>query len=122
MAYMSTEHAATIRKKLKAAYPHIKFSVTKHHSSTINVSLMESPFTFKNLIGDAEPTCQDREYTQINHYYLEKYGEPELLKGIYKIVDEGNFDKSDIQTDYFHCGFYVNLNVGQWDKPYKKAA
>jgi len=30
----------------------------------------------------------------------------------------GNFDKSDAQTDYFHVGWYMSVNLGKWDKPY----
>jgi len=30
----------------------------------------------------------------------------------------GNFDKSDVQTDYFHVGWYMSVNLGKWDKPY----
>ena len=29
------------------------------------------------------------------------------------------FDKSDIMTDYFHTAYYMNINIGRWDKPYK---
>ena len=29
-----------------------------------------------------------------------------------------NYDNSDIQTDYFDIGWYVDINVGKWDKPF----
>lgn len=28
------------------------------------------------------------------------------------------YDRSDAQTDYFDTAYYMNVNVGQWDKPY----
>jgi len=28
------------------------------------------------------------------------------------------FDESDSQTDYFHIAYYLNVNVGKWNKPY----
>ena len=28
------------------------------------------------------------------------------------------FDKSDIMTDYFHTAYYIDINVGKWNKPY----
>jgi hypothetical protein len=28
------------------------------------------------------------------------------------------FDKSDAMTDYFHTAFYIDLDVGSYDKPY----
>jgi len=29
-----------------------------------------------------------------------------------------NHDNSDIQTDYFDVGWYIDINVGRWNKPY----
>jgi hypothetical protein len=29
------------------------------------------------------------------------------------------FDKSDIQSDYFHTAYYYHINVGKWNKPYE---
>jgi hypothetical protein len=34
-------------------------------------------------------------------------------------MNDGNFDKSDIQSDYFHVGWYVSVNIGKWNKPYE---
>jgi hypothetical protein len=34
----------------------------------------------------------------------------------------GNHDKSDVMTDYFNVGWYIDINIGKWDKPYKVAA
>ena len=31
---------------------------------------------------------------------------------------EGNFDNSDPQSDYFSVGWYTDINVGKWNKPY----
>jgi hypothetical protein len=28
------------------------------------------------------------------------------------------FDESDVQTDYFHCSHYIDVNIGNWNKPY----
>jgi hypothetical protein len=30
----------------------------------------------------------------------------------------GWYDRSDVQTDYFDTAYYVDVNVGAWDKPY----
>jgi hypothetical protein len=29
------------------------------------------------------------------------------------------FDDSDIMTDYFHTAFYIDLQIGTWEKPYE---
>ena len=33
-------------------------------------------------------------------------------------MSAGWFDKSDIQTDYFHTAYFIGINVGKWNKPY----
>ena len=32
------------------------------------------------------------------------------------------FDKSDIMTDYHHTAYFMDINIGQWNKPYKLLA
>jgi hypothetical protein len=29
------------------------------------------------------------------------------------------YDRSDSQSDYFDTAYYVDVNVGKWDKPYE---
>ena len=115
MAFMNKEHAATIRTNLKKAFPGFKFSVTIHHYSSVTVSLMKSPLNFSKELE--KHSCG---YAQLNHYYLERYEHSDTLKAIFKVINEGNHDNSDIMTDYFDVGFYVNMNIGQYDKPYEQ--
>jgi hypothetical protein len=35
------------------------------------------------------------------------------------IINKRNWDKSDIQTDYFDVGFYLTLSQGKWDKNFE---
>jgi hypothetical protein len=30
----------------------------------------------------------------------------------------GNHDNSDIMTDYFDVGWYIDIKIGKWNKPY----
>jgi hypothetical protein len=44
------------------------------------------------------------------------------LDAVRELIDAmnyGNHNNSDIQSDYFDVGWYVNLHIGKWDKPYK---
>jgi hypothetical protein len=29
------------------------------------------------------------------------------------------FDHSESQVDYYHCAYYVNINIGKWNKPFE---
>lgn len=60
-------------------------------------------------------------YIQVNNYYLKDNFSGtalEYLESAYKIMLEGHWDKSDVQTDYFNCSWYNNIHVGRWNKPY----
>jgi hypothetical protein len=42
----------------------------------------------------------------------------EFLKEVHIAMMVGNHDNSDIQSDYFDVGWYVDINIGRWDRPY----
>jgi len=42
----------------------------------------------------------------------------DFLKEVITTMNGGNHNNSDVQTDYFDVGWYVDVNIGSWDKPY----
>ncbi len=61
-------------------------------------------------------------YIQANPYYLEDSFSGKALEFMQKakhIMNEGNHDRSDIMTDYFDVGWYVDLHIGRWNKPFQ---
>ena len=134
MAYISTEEVAAIRKQLKAEMPEYKFSVKKHHHSSVTVAFMKGPafaeFEYRDRNGD-NVAGDINTYEQLNHYHAERfYGEKNaaIINKVEKIIKtapatvQGGrewFDESDSMSDYFHTAFYMSIHVGQWDKPYQ---
>lgn len=108
MAYIDKEKSKEIRKQLKAAFPEIKFSVTIDNYTSLYCCIMEAPIRFT-----------EEDYSQLNHYYLDRYEYSNVLQRISDICNEGNHNNSDSMTDYFDVGWYFSLNVGKWDKPFK---
>ena len=41
-----------------------------------------------------------------------------LLKRVYQITAQYNFDDSDSMTDYYCVNFSLHMNLGKWDKPF----
>ena len=41
-----------------------------------------------------------------------------FLSEVIPAMNNGNHDNSDIQTDYFDVGWYIDVNIGKWNKPY----
>ena len=124
MAYISTEEVREIRNALKDRFGKegFKFSVRQKDHSSVHVHILTGKRDFSDIAPEG--------YAQINRYHLDFYGEHEtLFQEIQNVIKkapakaEGGrewFDKSDSMSDYFNTAFYININVGKWDKPYQK--
>lgn len=111
MAYITVDEVKEIRNDLKTEFPSKdgwKFSVTREHSTSISVSIMKAPVRFT-----------EKDHVQLNHYYLDRYENSQVLEKISSICNKKNFNKSDIMTDYHHVGFYFHFSVGKWNKPFE---
>lgn len=113
MAYMNAEHTKKIRLALKEKYPDIKFSVTCDSHSTVSIAIMESTVDFSDIL-------EGRKRCSINHYWIDRnYStHAELFKGIMEVANDGNHDDSDLMSDYHDVGWYVDLEIGKYNKPY----
>jgi len=115
MAYFSQECKKTMQPKIKALLKeyNIKGSLSVRHYSTVILTLKEGTIDFEGESGS------------VNTYYLKEHYQGvarEFLLKAKAILNADNFDKSDSQTDYFHVGWYADIRIGKWDKPYKKVA
>jgi hypothetical protein len=116
MAYATKELTAQIRQDLEAQFPRRqgwKFSVTLDNHSSVNVAVMEAPVTF----------LPEGDGYSVNYRWLgqrgHEYDNVEILKRIVAIANKTNYDRSEPMTDYFDVGFYFDLSVGKWDKPFQ---
>jgi hypothetical protein len=136
MAYMSQEKKANIAPVVKAILKKygVKGSLSVRHYSTLVLTIKEGSIDFiGNYAKGLEVDCfKPTDYMQVNTYWIDDHFSgtaKEFLVEMKNAMDgvgtnEENFDKSDIQSDYFHVGWYVDINVGKYDKPYnlKEAA
>jgi hypothetical protein len=110
MAYLSTEKKKELDLQIKAIAKEYGLKI-----STINRHHMEYDLTI--LEGDI-----DFGEKGVNIYHLEEMFTGKALEVLMKFRDvlfgNGYFDESDSMTDYFHCAWYVDINIGRWDKPY----
>lgn len=138
MAYMSQDKKKQIATNLKQALrgSGLKYTLAVDHHAALVMNIWEGPVDF---IGNYRETLRSKPYVvpprilneapqqsmQVNefHYQDQFTGKAlDLLKTILPILNEGNWDKSDIQSDYFNIGWYVNVHVGRWNKPYRLTA
>ena len=129
MAFMSQEKKKIIAANLKKIVPKSwKYSLAVNNYSTLVFNLKSAPVDFFGILSANGKCDPDRTYTSLNHYWLDDHlkGAPvEVLRTMHAVMDamnDGNHDRSDVMTDYFDVGWYVDFNIGKWDKPYVNTA
>lgn len=127
MAYMSQEKKKEIAAALKEVVPKSwKYSLGVRHHSTIVMTIRSAPIDLIAERNQAVADKLDRGYQVVkDNFSVNPYnGEicltksAEIFRKILKILNTGNYDNSDIMTDYFDVNFYVDLRVGEWNKPF----
>lgn len=125
MAYFTQE----MKKERTPAIKHIckeygvkaTFGVNNNSTFVINISSGEVDF-FNDLVNDEYKNRANKyKHLQVNPYWYHQHFEgksKEFISKVLQAANKGNHDNSDVQTDYFDVGFYVDLNIGQWNKPY----
>ena len=134
MAYMNQERKAKITQALKpvlAKYK-VKGSLSVRNHMTIALTLKSGAIDF---IGNSNKVCGNDHYQvargfklntngydQVNPYWFQDHYDgvaKEFLTGAFQALKAANwFDESDAMTDYFNTAYYVDINIGKWNKSY----
>jgi hypothetical protein len=134
MAYMSQENKKLIAPQIKAILKKYKMkgSISVQHHSKLVVTIKEGALDIiDNLVAKGSSRWVTRDdapdYITVNTYWMDNSYTGDVLNFLNELKDamngagstgEQNFDKSDIQSDYFHVGWYIDISVGKWDKPF----
>jgi hypothetical protein len=121
MAYMSQEKKAKIAAELKKVMPKDwKYSLAVRHHSSVVLTISAAPVDLIAMMNE-RTEYKSNGYAQVNEYYLERQFSGSTLAIFERIkaaLNIDNFNDSDIQTDYFHVGHYVDIHIGRWNKPF----
>ena len=135
MAYMNQERKAKITKTLKpilAKYK-VKGSLSVRNHSTIVLTLKSGAIDF---IGNSNRVCGNdfyqvqrgfkpttSGYDQVNPYWFQDHYDGKakaFLTEAFKALKSADwYDESNAMIDYFNIAYYVDINIGKWDKPYE---
>jgi len=115
MAYFSQDMKKQIAPNVKAVCKRhgIKATLAVRNYATLSLTIQSGPIDF-GTVG----------YNGYNintyHYRTHDYNQQavKFLDEVLAAMNKGNHDNSIIQVDYFDVGWYVDINVGKWDKPY----
>ena len=132
MAYVSQELKAKLSPTIKAICKKygVKASLAVRNHSTLVLNIKSGSIdfigNFNKMIGDRDPTGnrhinKAEGSLDVNPYWYHEHFDGKAKKFLSEVIpamNKGNHDNSDIQTDYFDVGWYVDVNVGKWNKPY----
>ena len=134
MAYMNQEKkqelAAGIKEVLKKYKMKGTISVSNHSTLVVTVTsgVLDIPANIFEVFNKEaewkgyEPLHNKPSHIQVNEYYIEEQYSGvarDFLLELKEAMNIGNYNHSDIQSDYFDVGFYTNINIGKWNKPFK---
>ena len=133
MAYVSQELKASLAPAIKAICKKygVKGTLAVRNHSTLCLNIKSGSIDF---IGNSNEVCGSDHYQvsrgftpnksghdTVNPYHYKNHYSGKALKFLNEVMplmNKGNHDNSDLMTDYFDVGWYVDVNIGKWDKPY----
>ena len=131
MAFMNQERKKQLAPGIKAVLKKYgyKGSVAVCNHSTLVVNIKEGTADFIGMANAKNKEIAERRnqpyypssgYVQVNTYYPEHYGEAQefLEELIAAMKGTGWYNNTDAQIDYFDIAYYLDINVGRWDRPY----
>jgi hypothetical protein len=131
MAHVSQELKAKLVPGIKAVLNKygMKGTVSVRHHSALVVTIASGKL---DVIGNWFEKAKENpryqvekvpESLDVNIYWIDDNYTGIVKKFLNELIaaiksDEW-FDKSDIQSDYFHTAYYIDVNIGKWNKPYQ---
>jgi hypothetical protein len=114
MAYVNTETKTKIHAALKPIFKKygIKATLARNsYQSTLVVNIVSGNIDFGTT------------YKQVNVYHVASHYEGKAKQFLNEVIDTIKiagewYDESDSQRDYFNTAFYIDINIGKYNKPY----
>lgn len=114
MAHMTQELKKSLAPAIKAVLKKygVKASLSVNHHSALAVNIKSSAIDFD--LGDRENVLVGEAYIELNYMGVART----FLLELRDAMNVGNHNNSDCMTDYFDVGWYVDINIGNWGRPY----
>lgn len=122
MAYISKEekNAKAVLLRALGKKHGVKLTIARDHYSTIVLNIASGKIDFFKDYQVKENN-ENLTYLNVNEYYIKDHftgSSKEFLLAAHTILNDGNHNNSDIIIDYFDVGFYIDIRIGRYDKPY----
>ena len=133
MAWMNQERKAKLLPAMKAVCDKygVKASYAVRNHSTLVVNIKQGKLDFMencNRVGSERmhnrglERREVRDYMDINPYWFHEHFDGSCKNFLTELFAAAKgtewYDRSDAMTDYFDTAYYIDVNVGSWNKPY----
>jgi len=124
MAYINQEGKARLAVEIAKVMPtNWKYSLAVRHHSTLVLTIRQADVDLikENMVSQTRDKGE-LSYISLNEHNLQGHYSGKLLKifeSIKGAMMVGNHDRSDIQSDYFDVGWYIDINIGKHDAPFR---
>jgi len=137
MAYVSQDRKQSLAPAIKAVLKKYgvkgTIAVRNHMTLVLNIKSGSIDFIENYIETDANlkygqkmsqsqiDYLRKNQSMDVNPYWYKEHfsGKAKaFLSELLPVMNNGNHDNSDVQTDYFDVGWYVDVNIGKWNKPY----
>lgn len=124
MPYISQEQKKEINVLLKDVMPkNWKYSLSIHKDELIILTIKSADVDLIALHkGLANQNIENITSIPLNQYHLHKAYDGEILESlekINKVLNHTNYNNSMPECDHFDVGYYVSIQVGKWNRPFK---
>lgn len=142
MTYIGQKEKKVIAENLKKVLKGsgLKYSLRIRNHMALVMTITQGPIDFFGdlVIADYDPFAnfpagqaaeqkraemRQRGSLDVNVYHIPRHytgkSKTILLKILDTLKSAGWYDRSDAMIDYFDTAYYIDINVGKWDKPYQ---
>ena len=124
MAYVSQDLKKKLAPKIKAICTKygVKASLAVRNHSVLCLNIKSGKIDFLGNYARDNEYAKKYGHIDVNTYWYQDHFDGvarDFFSEVIPAMNVGNHDRSDIQTDYFDVGWYIDVNVGKWNKPYE---
>ena len=118
MAYISQQDKKDLAPAIKAVLKNygMKGTIAINHYSSLVVNIQSGVLDFTDHFSHGDG------YIQVNTYHIDSWYSGTIKRFLQDLVKamKGNkwYDKSDAMVEYFDTAYYIDINIGKWNKPY----
>lgn len=126
MAFISQQDKARLSPRIKAVLAKYglkgTLSIRDHRTLALNVKAGAIDFIGSLNADRFFENPHNLTHVSVNPYWYHEHFNGKARQALSELIaamNDGNHDNTDIGTDYFDVGWYVDINVGRWNQPYE---